>query len=69
MSVWLETVCNLQGEGYTPDGFSTIWNRARSKAVKDKAITSPFAFNDIRAKSASDDDSAERASQSLGQTS
>ena len=62
-------VCNLQGEGYTADGFSTLWNRARSKALKDKAIADALAFNDIRAKSASDYDRAERASQRLGHTS
>ena len=62
-------VCNRQGKPYTADGFSTVWNRAREKALKDGGLGSPFAFNDIRAKSATDDESADRASQRLGHTS
>ena len=61
-------ICNKQGEGYSGDGFSTLWNRARKKALKDETLEAPFAFNDLRAKSASDDESADRASQRLGHT-
>ena len=61
-------ICNKQGEGYSGDGFGTLWNRARRKALKDETLEAPFAFNDIRAKSASDGESADRASQRLGHT-
>jgi integrase len=61
-------ICNKQGIGYSADGFSTLWNRARKKALKAKKLATPFAFNDIRAKSASDDENADRASQRLGHT-
>ncbi len=62
-------VCNRQGKPYTGDGFSTVWIRSREKALKDGGLASPFAFNDIRAKSATDDESLDRASQRLGHTS
>jgi integrase len=61
-------ICNKQGEGYSCDGFGTLWNRVRKKALKDESLATPFAFNDLRAKSASDDESADRASQRLGHT-
>jgi integrase len=61
-------ICNKQGKAYSGHGFSTLRKRARRKALKDKSLATPFAFNDIRAKSASDDDNADRASQRLGHT-
>lgn len=62
-------VCNRGGNPYSPDGFSTIWRRAREKAVEAGELTESFRFNDIRAKSASDDDNPDRASHRLGHTS
>ena len=59
-------ICNGKGKGYTPDGFSSIWRRARLRAME-KGIES-FRFNDIRAKSATDDDDSARASSRLGHT-
>lgn len=61
-------ICNRQGKGYTPDGFSRIWARARKKALDSNELAEPFRFNDIRAKSASDDADADRASHRLGHT-
>jgi integrase len=62
-------ICNKQGRQYTPDGFSTIWRRAMKKAMVEGDLGEPFRFNDIRAKSASDDENADRASLRLGHTS
>jgi integrase len=62
-------ICNRQGKGYTPDGFSAIWRRARAKAMKEGKLTESYRFNDLRAKSASDDADVEVASQRLGHTS
>ncbi len=62
-------VCNRQGTGYTPDGFSTIWRRARERALKHGKLLEAYRFNDIRAKSASDDADTDRASRRLGHTS
>lgn len=62
-------VCNRAGKKYTPDGFSTIWRRARGKAMESGKLREPYRFNDIRAKSASDDDNIDRASHRLGHTS
>ncbi len=61
-------VCNKQGRAYTPDGFSTIWRRARERVIEAGKLREPYRFNDIRAKSASDDDNADRASHRLGHT-
>ena len=62
-------ICNRAGHGYTPDGFSTVWKRARARALREGILTEPYRFNDIRAKSASDDADVERASQRLGHAS
>ena len=62
-------ICTRQGKGYTPDGFSKIWSRARQKALDNHELSEPFRFNDIRAKSASDDADVDRASHRLGHTS
>jgi integrase len=62
-------ICTRGGKRYTGDGFSVIWRRARDRAIEAGELATPFRFNDIRAKSASDDDSADRASRRLGHTS
>ncbi len=62
-------ICNRQGKGYTPTGFSAIWRRARIRAMEKGKLLESFRFNDLRAKSASDDENVETASQRLGHTS
>jgi integrase len=61
-------ICNRKGKRYTGDGFSKMWRRAHDAALKAKEIAAPFTFNDIRAKSASDDSDPARASNRLGHT-
>jgi len=62
-------ICNRRGKPYTSDGFSAVWSSARRKAIKLGKLEQPFRFNDIRAKSASDDPDLDRASMRLGHTS
>jgi integrase len=62
-------ICNRKGKRYTGDGFSKIWRRKHDAALKAGEIATPFRFNDIRAKSASDDRDPQRASNRLGHTS
>lgn len=57
-------LCTHGGKFYSPDGFTTNWGRLMEKAVK--AGVERFSFQDIRAKSATDDDDAARASARLG---
>lgn len=61
-------ICTRDGQRYTGDGFYTIWKRARAKALQDGALEHPYRFNDIRAKSATDDEDLDRASKRLGHT-
>ncbi len=62
-------ICNGQGKGYTPNGFSGIWARARKRALDSGELKERFRFNDIRTKSASDDADIGKASNRLGHTS
>lgn len=62
-------ICKRNGRRYTGDGFSKIWKRAHDRALKAGELEEPYRFNDIRAKSASDDSSLARASSRLGHTS
>jgi len=50
-------ICNRAGRNYTVSGFNSIWYRHMRKAVADpnNALTEPFQFRDLRAKSATDD--------------
>lgn len=60
-----ETVIGTQdGAAYTIDGFQSLWRRTRNRA-KEAGLMRPFPFNDLRAKSASDDALA-AASERLG---
>lgn len=59
-------VANKYGKGYTPDGFSTQFRKVMIAAFPTKAAR--FRFNDIRAKSASDD-TLEAATARLGHAS
>jgi integrase len=61
-------ICTRSGKRYTGDGFSKMWRRAHDAALKAGEISAPFTFNDIRAKSASDDADPARASNRLGHT-
>lgn len=61
-------ICNRKGKRYTGDGFSKMWRRAHDAALKAGELAAPFTFNDIRAKSASDDADPARASNRLGHT-
>jgi len=60
--------CTREGKQFTPDGFSTAWQRLIGKALKN-GLKERFTFNDLRAKSASDADSDEEASARLNHTS
>jgi hypothetical protein len=62
-------ICKRNGKRYTGDGFSKIWKRAHDRALKAGELERPYRFNDLRAKSASDDSSLARASSRLGHTS
>lgn len=57
-------VMTEDGTPYTTDGFQSLWRRTRDKAIE-KGFKGSFAFNDLRAKSASDDELA-RSSKRLG---
>jgi integrase len=58
-------IANKQGRPYTASGFSANWQRLIHRALRDTKLKEPFRFNDLRAKSASDD-SLEAATQRLG---
>jgi integrase len=57
-------ICTRQGQPYSSTGFSTIWSRVMSAALKGD-LAERFQFRDLRAKSASED-SAEAATARLG---
>lgn len=48
-------IATRDGKPYTPSGFSTVWQRAMNEAMK-KGLEERFSFNDLRAKSATDDE-------------
>lgn len=58
--------CNQKGNKYTGSGFSTLWQRTMNKAIEDKIINERFTFHDIRAKTSSDINDLQRASELLG---
>jgi integrase len=60
-------ICNLQGKAYTPHGFTGMWAKLMQRALEKTDLKEPFRFNDLRAKSASDD-TLEAASERLGHT-
>jgi integrase len=57
-------VATSEGKQYSTDAFQSLWQRARARAKK-AGFERTFPFNDLRAKSASDDGLA-LASQRLG---
>ncbi len=58
-------VATDEGTQYTTDGFQSLWQRARARAKK-AGFERRFPFNDLRAKSASDEDTLAPASERLG---
>lgn len=61
-----ETVVSTdEGKQYNTNAFQSLWQRARRKAKK-AGFERRFPFNDIRAKSASDEDTLASASERLG---
>jgi integrase len=54
------------GEPFTPEGFRTLWQRKIREALDGGIVTSRFTFHDIRAKSASDNNSIQAACDLLG---
>lgn len=58
-------ICNRKGQPYTTNGFQSQWQRTMRKAVK-AGLQVRFHFHDLRAKSASDDETDQGASDRLG---
>lgn len=58
-------IANRQGRPYTPTGFGSNWRRLMDKALRETDLEEPYRFNDLRAKSASDD-TMEAATERLG---
>jgi len=52
----------------TNNAFDSLWARFMSKALTETALVERFQERDLRAKSASDEDSLEAASKRLGHT-
>lgn len=61
--------CNKKGGTLTYDGFSTQWHKTIKKALADGLIKESFTFHDIRAKSSSDAQNRQAASELLGHSS
>lgn len=62
-------LCTRTGHAYTADGFSAVWQRLMTKAVKQKAIVERFTYHDLRALSATSSVTSEAASERLGHSS
>lgn len=60
--------CNKKGAPLTYDGFSSVWDRVMKKALAENRIQEKFTFNDFRAKSGSDAQTVQHASDLLGHT-
>lgn len=54
--------CTRKGTAYTPDGFSSNWQRQMNKALENGVIRERFTEHDIRAKAGSDSESLQAAS-------
>jgi len=61
-------IATRRGTPYDPRSFTKILGRLIKQALEKTELTEPFRFNDLRAKSASDD-TLEAASERLGHTS
>lgn len=62
----LYVIRNKHGERYTPGGFRESWQLTINKALQLGAVKSRFTFHDLRAKSTSDTDNLQAASERLG---
>lgn len=58
-------ICNRKGQPYSANGFQSQWQRTMRKAAK-VGLKDRFHFHDLRAKSASDDETDQGASDRLG---
>jgi len=58
--------CTRKGTAYTPDGFSTNWQRQMNKALELGVLKDRFTEHDIRAKAGSDSKTLSDASALLG---
>lgn len=61
-------LCTHEGTAYTDDGFQANWGRLMDNALERGLIDERFRFNDLRAKSATDDVDELVASMRLGHT-
>lgn len=50
----MTVLCRSDGQPYTADGFSAMWQRLMTKALKKGAIQERFTFHDLRAKCGTD---------------
>jgi integrase len=58
-------ICNRKGQPYSANGFQSQWQRTMRKA-RAAGLQEGFHFHDLRAKSASDDETDQGASDRLG---
>lgn len=58
-------ICNRKGQPYSANGFQSQWQRTMRKAVK-AGLKDRFHFHDLRAKSASDEETDQAAADRLG---
>lgn len=61
-------ICNRKGQPYSANGFQSQWQRTMRKAVK-AGLKERYHFHDLRAKSASDDETDQGAADRLGHAS
>lgn len=59
-------ICTRSGHAYSANGFQTAWQRLQVEAHRAGAITERYTFHDLRAKSASDDETDQGAADRLG---
>jgi integrase len=62
-------ISNRKRQPYTPDGFSSLWDRWRRRALAAKVIVQNFNDTDIRAASSADVETLEEAARLLGHAS
>ncbi len=58
LDLWRHLFCTRDGKSYTPNGFNSIWQRQKKKALEKGIISENFIDSDIRAKAATDTDLA-----------
>lgn len=60
--------CNEKGLPLTYNAFYCRWRKARKKAIQEGLIDASYTFHDLRAKSSTDDENRQAASDRLGHT-